>query len=58
LVGDIVEDNYYSIYIESIYRLAESIVLKSEDTAESINDDLYTRYGPQAVDKLDRTTWK
>lgn len=52
------EDNYYSIYIESIYRLAESIVLKSEDTAKLINDDLYIRYGPQAVDKLDESTWK
>lgn len=52
------EDNYYSIYIESVFRLAESIVLKSSDTAEAVNDELYIRLGPQAVDRLDPTTWK
>jgi hypothetical protein len=53
-----VEDNYYSIYAESVFRLAESIVLKSKDTANAINDELYIRLGPQAVDRLDPTTWK
>jgi hypothetical protein len=53
-----VEDNYYSIYTESVFRLAESIVLKSADTASAINDELYIRLGPQAVDRLDPTTWK
>lgn len=52
------EDNYYSIYAESVFRLAESIVLKHEDTANMINDELYIRLGPQAVNRLDPTTWK
>ncbi len=52
------EDNYYSIYTESVIQLAESIVIKSADTAALINDELYIRLGPTAVDKLDPTTWK
>lgn len=57
-VGDIVEDNHYSIFTESVIQLAESIVIKSADTAAAINDELYIRLGPGSVDKLDPTTWK
>lgn len=52
------EDNYYSIYAESVFQLAESIVVKSGDTAEAINTELLIRLGPNSVDKFDPTTWK
>lgn len=52
------EDNYYSIYTESVLQLAESIVIKSSDTAKAINDELYIRFGPGAVDLHNPDTWK
>lgn len=52
------DDNYYSIYTESVLQLAESIVIKSSDTAKAINDELYIRFGPGAVDQYDPKTWK
>lgn len=52
------ENNYYQIYVDNVRQLASSIVIKSEDTAEAINNDLYNKYGPNAVNKYDQTTWR
>lgn len=52
------ENNYYQIYVDNVRQLASSIVIKSEDTATAINNDLYTKYGPYAVNKNDPTTWR
>lgn len=52
------ENNYYQIYVDNVRQLASSIVIKSEDTAEAINNDLYVKYGPSAVNKYDQTTWR
>jgi len=52
------ENNYYQIYIASVYALASSLVIKSSDTANAINLELQINYGTTAVDLNDPTSWK
>lgn len=50
--------NYYELYKASVYSLAETLVIKSEDTASTMNDLIKATYGDDAVDPYDPTTWK
>lgn len=50
--------NYYKLYIDSVLELANTIVIKSEYSASTINDWLKFNYGQDAVDPYDKTTWK
>lgn len=50
--------NYYKLYVESIFNLASTIVIKSELSAEMINKFLVLQYGEQEVDPYDPTSWK
>lgn len=50
--------NYHRLYLDSVFALAETLVIKSEYSAETINDQLRLRYGPQSVDNLNPQTWK
>lgn len=51
-------NNFHQIYIENIFKLVRSIVLKSEFTAQRINDALYIKRKDHLYDKDDRRTWK
>ena len=50
--------NYYELYIASVLSLAETLVIKSSATADSINAVLIQIYGNSSVDPYDKTTWK
>ena len=50
--------NHYNLYLEQVFQLAETIVIKSEGSAQSINDRLKYLYGDAIVDPTDKTTWK
>lgn len=50
--------NHYQLYLEQVFQLAETLVIKSEDSAQFINDRLVSLYGRHAVDQTDKTSWK
>lgn len=50
--------NYYELYKNSVFNLAETVVIKSEDTAAAINTFLSAAYGGSVVNDNDPTTWK
>lgn len=49
---------YYKLYVENTIQLAETIVVKSERTADVINDYIVKTYGESWVNYEDPTTWK
>lgn len=49
--------NYYDLYVQSVIQLAETIVIKSVDTADGLNNYVAKELGG-AVDSLNPTTWK
>ena len=51
-------NQHYKLYIEDTLQLAETIVLKSEYEANSINDWIILNHGIESVDVNDKTTWK
>ena len=50
-------DNYYQLYLNSVYTLAATIVIKSADTVNGFNDLVSEQFG-YVVNTLDPTTWK
>ena len=50
-------NNYYKLYIEDIYSLAETIVIKFEDAATAINLKVTVDHGVTSVSQ-DTFTWK
>ena len=50
--------NYYKLYIDSVFELAETLVIKSEYSALKINESL--KYSPwsNSFVEHDKTTWK
>lgn len=52
----ITESNYYELFIESVYQLAETIVIKSDQTASAINLDVRRR--GFSVNEFNKRTWK
>jgi hypothetical protein len=53
-----VSQNYYNIYINSVLDLAQTIVIKSEESAAAVNNYLKLAYGESIVDVNDLSTWK
>lgn len=51
-------NNYYNLYIESIFRLVETMTIKFGASAEAQNNKIRMVYGSTAVDDYDPTTWK
>lgn len=51
------ENKYYQIYLDSIFDLASSIVLKSSETAAALNVWVLAKTNA-TYDELDPTTWK
>ena len=51
-------NNYYSIYVDSVLQLAETIVIKSQATVDAFNQRVTDYYGLDAVDTLDPKSWK
>lgn len=50
--------NYYDLYIQSVIDLAQTLVIKSEYNALSLNNRLRELYGDSAVNQDDPRTWK
>jgi hypothetical protein len=51
-------NNYYQIYVNKVMQLAETIVIKSAESASTINTYIKLHYGPDSVDELHPKTWK
>jgi hypothetical protein len=51
-------DSQYEVYLDNTFLLVNSIVLKSEESAASVNDDIILRYGAAAVTHESPETWK
>ncbi|MNU19562.1 hypothetical protein D3C71_77910 [compost metagenome] len=52
-------NNYYSIYVDSVLQLAETIVIKSQATVDAMNQYVMDYHGGlTAVDTLDPRSWK
>lgn len=49
---------YYDLYQDSVISLAETLVIKSEYTAEVMNNRLTLLHGAGTVIEHDKTTWK
>lgn len=49
---------YYKLYIENNIQLAETIVVKSERDADSINEWITKDFGSSFVDEFDKASWK
>ena len=50
--------NYFKLYVDSVYNLAATLVVKSSDSATAVNDYIKLLYGDSAVIQSDPTTWK
>lgn len=51
-------NNYYTLYIESIYALARTIAIKLEDVALAMNLGVINNHPTFSLDQEDPTTWK
>ena len=51
-------DNYYKIYVDNTISLVQTLTIKSEVSAQMINDYITMVYGTHNVDINDKTTWK
>lgn len=51
-------NNQYSIYIQNTFRLVETMLIKFEDAAFAMNEAVRLKYGVDAVDPGDKTSWK
>ena len=49
--------NYYQLYIDSVFALAETLVIKSSYSAQSINNFIAIKHGRETVSD-DPYTWK
>ena len=49
--------NYYQLYIDSVFALAETVVIKSSYSAESINKFIAIKHGRETVSEYPHT-WK
>lgn len=50
--------NYYQLYVQSVIDLAQTLCIKSTESADKLNEYLTFRDGEDAVDQSDPTTWK
>jgi len=51
-------NNYYKIYVDSVIKLAQTLVIKSTDTVDLQNKLIVQLYGSDAVDPFAPETWK
>lgn len=52
------KSNYYKIYLNKVFQLAQTIVIKSTAAAASVNQYVRDYYGQSAVVEHDPTSWK
>lgn len=50
--------NHYKLYLEQVFQLAETLVIKSEDSARIMNGRIQQLHGAGAVDQLNPASWK
>jgi hypothetical protein len=50
--------NYFALYMNACIALAQTIVIKSTESEQGLNEYISTYYGASAVDETDPTTWK
>ncbi len=50
--------NHYKVYLDQVLGLVNTLTIKSEDTANAMNNLLIELKGEQAVNLQDPTTWK
>lgn len=50
--------NYYQLYVQSVINLAQTLCIKSAESADSLNTYISAKYGEEAVDESDPTSWK
>lgn len=50
--------NHYKLYLEQVFQLAETLVIKSEDSARVINDRVRQLHGAGSVDQTNPASWK
>lgn len=51
-------NNYFTLYLQSCVALAQTIVIKSEESEKGLNQYIIDTYGATFVDETDPTTWK
>lgn len=51
-------NNYFTLYLQSCVALAQTIVVKSEESEQGLNQFVIDNYGASYVDETDPTTWK
>lgn len=51
-------NNYYQLYMDSVFSLAYTISVKFEQAADAINNKVMMEYGLDAVDKYDPSSWR
>lgn len=51
-------DNYYKIYVDNTISLVQTLTIKSEVSAQMVNEYISMVYGADKVDYDDKTTWK
>jgi hypothetical protein len=51
-------NNYYQLYIDSVFSLAYTISVKFEQAADAINNKVMMEHGFSAVDKYDPASWR
>ncbi len=50
--------NYFTLYLNSCVALAQTIVVKSQESEQGLNQYVIDNFGASAVDETDPTTWK
>lgn len=50
--------NYYKVYIESVIALAQTLCIKSQQSASILNSYIVAKYGEDGVDQNDLSSWK
>ena len=49
---------HHRLYLDSTIALARTLVVKSEYSAEQINNQVALRFGTNTVNPLNKSTWK
>lgn len=52
------KNKHYQVFLENAFKLVQSLVIKSDYTAQSINNKIYLDYGEGHYDEDDRRTWR
>ena len=52
------DNPYYKLYLNDIFKLAQTLVIKVSSVAESINQLIRLKYGEDSVDNYSPHTWK